>query len=110
MTEMLRATPLEYPSQPDEDHQRVLEALGQIEPPRESQRAIAKYQVQRALRFGFSKSQHIHCATDMRPGKTWAGNIRKVLHGKYGGVEGFEDADLELEATLQDTEEIIYDS
>lgn len=109
MTEILQATPIETPSITPDVDQEIYEVLDQIWPPREAQRAIAKYEVQKALRFGFNQSQHIHCATDVRPGRTWSGAIRKVLWQKYGGAEGFCDGDLDLEASIQDFDEVIYD-
>lgn len=108
--QQLRSLPMESREVTPQIDQDIYDILDAIEPPREAQRAIAKYEVQKALRFGFNQSQHIHCATDIRPGRTWAGNIRKVLFQKYGGTEGFADGDLDLESTMQGTDEIIYDA
>ena len=109
MTEMLRATPLEYPSQPDEDHQRVLQVLGEITPTREAERALAKYAVQRSLRLPFTVGEHIECASPETEVRTWGSKCLQAFRYKFGNEDGLCLADLELEAIMLDMEETIYE-
>lgn len=86
----------------------VVEVLSALQPPEVAEIALAKYAVQKSLRLDFNDDQHIKCAKPPEVGRTWAGKIRYVLHQKYGGSQGFEDADLENEAIMLDVDEIIW--
>lgn len=82
--------------------------LSRLEPPEVAQIALAKLCVQKSLRLDFTEEQHIKCALPPVVGRTWAGKIRQVLHGKYGDTNGFEDVDLENEAIMLDVDEVIW--
>lgn len=108
MTEILQATPIEYPAITLEDHQRILDTLAVIEPPREADRALAKYAVQRSLRLPFNKDQHIALASEETPGRSWGKRVLQ-LHTRKFGEGGFEMADLENEAIMMDLDQVIYE-
>lgn len=82
--------------------------LAQLVPEEVAQTALAKLAVQKSLRLDFTEEQHIKCALPPQLGRTWAGKIRYVLHQKYGGSQGFEDADLENEAIMLDVDGTIW--
>jgi len=107
--EIMRATPIEVASQPLDEHQEILEVLGQIEPPREADRALAKYAVQRSLRLPFTVGEHIECASPETEVRTWGKKCLQAFRYKFGNEDGFLVADLELEALMLDLEEVIYD-
>ena len=107
--EIMQATPLEVPTQPLEEHQYILDTLSLIEPPRESERALAKYAVQRSLRLNFNAGQHIKSASPQAKGRTWGGMILKIRHQQYGDTAGCEVSDLETEALMLDLWESVYD-
>ena len=108
MTEILQATPIEYPAITLEDHQHILSVLGEITPPREADRALAKYAVQRSLRLPFNKDQHIALASEETPGRSWGKRVLQ-LHTRKFGEGGFCIGDLENEAIMMDLDETIYD-
>lgn len=87
---------------------RAEAVLSQLEPPEVADVALAKLAVQRSLRLDFNEEQHIKCALPPAVGRTWAGKIRQVLWQRYGGTEGFADADLENEAIMLDVDETIW--
>lgn len=108
MSEILQATPIEYPAITLEDHKYILDTLAVIEPPREADRALAKYAVQRSLRLPFNKEQHIALASEETPMRSWGKRVLQ-LHTRKFGEGGFEIADLELEAIMLDLDGAIYD-
>lgn len=106
--EIMRATPIEVAFQELDEHQEILEVLGQIEPPREADRALAKYAVQRSLRLPFNKDQHIALASEETPGRSWGKRVLQ-LHTRKFGEGGFCIGDLETEAIMMDLDGVIYD-
>lgn len=85
------------------------EVLGALQPPEVAERALAKLAIQRVFE-NFSEAQHIKCASPERPGRTWLGMIRKVRWQQYGDTKGFDAGDYELEAIMNDTDELIWGS
>lgn len=108
MTEILQATPIEYPAITLEDHKYILDVLAVIEPPREADRALAKYAVQRSLRLPFNKDQHIALASEETPMRSWGKRVLQ-LHTRKFGEGGFCIGDLENEAIMMDLDGVIYD-
>lgn len=108
MTEILQATPIETRSVTLEDHQHILDTLALIEPPREADRALAKYAVQRSLRLPFNKEQHIALASEETPMRSWGKRVLQ-LHTRKFGEGGFCIGDLENEAIMMDLDEVIYE-
>lgn len=103
----VRAEPLTSPEITPEEDLEIYEILDAIEPPREAQRAIARYTVQKALRLDFIPTQHIYCATDSDRG--WFSRIQKVRHSKYKSMDGLVEGDVENEVTTLDLWEVIYE-
>lgn len=105
--ETLQATPIETRAITLEDHQQILDTLGQIEPPTEASRALAKYAVQRSLRLPFMVDQHVALASEETPGRSWGKRVLQ-LHTRKFGNGGFRIADLENEAIMLDLDEVIW--
>lgn len=91
-----------------ENYLECRERLVAVVPPEELERSLAKLAIQIALEPAFSVRNHVACAQPEVPGRTWMGAIKKVRHEKFGDTKGFNEADYELEAIMQDLDEQIW--
>lgn len=104
----IRGTRIETPNLTPEEHQYAREELERLVPPPELERSLAKLAIQVALEPSFSVKNHITCASPQAKGRTWMGAIAKVRHQKFGDTKGFDPSDYEIEAVMQDLDEVIW--
>lgn len=109
MTEAIHGTRIETGFSP-EDYLACRDRLVEIVPHEELERSLAKLAIQVALESSFSISNHVACARPQAVGRTWMGMIKKVRHEKFGDTKGFNEAEYELEAIMQDSDDIIWGS
>ena len=91
-----------------EDYLECRERLIEIGPPEEVERSLARLAIQITLEPSFSNSNHVACARPQAVGRTWMGAIKKVRHEKFGDDKGFNAGDYEVEAIMQDLDEVIW--
>lgn len=107
MTEAIHGTAIESGFGAEEyldARQRLIDLVA----PEEVERSLAKLAIQIALEPAFSVANHVSCAQPERPGRSWLGAIKKVRHEKFGDTQGFDAADYEIEALMQDLDEVIW--
>lgn len=108
MGQAIRGTKIETGFTP-EQRQWCEEELERLVPPEELQRSLGKLSVQIALEPGFTEANHVACALPDTAQRSWMAKIRKVRQTKFGDTKGFNPADYELEAMMQDIEDVIWE-